>query len=272
MKDSTQHALRAGLVTCAILSAIPNGAGRRPSRWLAISLTRTTAPESTWSYRLDDRDNDPHAFPLLTRTSRNANEIWGSSFPTPPQMWSEETGHWGIGKNVTGEEQFSSRNDSRWTPGEVLLHPKAGGPASGLVVCWTAPDRMAIDIHYKFHPHRPRAMESDTRSSRVPMASIRTSSLCGTSAKNSLTICEAWSWTKGRNSFSGLTRAAIRPETLPVRRSSSAVGTRRRQPICRSRLAAPSRREATSHSASRRLLKGRTNGTKMASLLPANRA
>ena len=65
-------------------------------------------------------------------------------------MWSEDSGYWGIGKNLTGKEQFSSRNNTRWSPGEVLLHPKAGVSPSGLVVGWTAPDDMVIDVHYTF--------------------------------------------------------------------------------------------------------------------------
>ena len=65
-------------------------------------------------------------------------------------MWSEDSGYWGIGRNLTGKEQFSSRNNTRWSPGEVLLHPKAGDASSGLVVGWTAPDDMVIDVEYSF--------------------------------------------------------------------------------------------------------------------------
>ena len=107
-----------------------------------FSYTENNA-NSTWSFRLDDGAHDRPAFPLLPLPDRNANDIWGSDFPAPPMMWSEGTGYWGIGKNLTGEEQFSSRNDLRWAPNEVLLHPKAGDPPSGLVVGWTAPDRHA---------------------------------------------------------------------------------------------------------------------------------
>jgi beta-fructofuranosidase len=106
--------------------------------------------DSTWSYRLDDLAHTPPAFPLLTCANRDANALWGSDFPTPPIMWSEVEGYWGIGKNTTGKELFSSRNGTRWAPGEVLLHPRGGGSPSGLVVCWTAPDRMVIDIDYAF--------------------------------------------------------------------------------------------------------------------------
>ena len=105
---------------------------------------------STWSYRLDDGAHDRPGFPLLPRHDRTANDVWGSDFPTPPMMWSEEAGYWGIGKNLTGKEQFSSRNDLRWAPDELLLHPKGGGSPSGLVVGWTAPDDMLLDVQYSF--------------------------------------------------------------------------------------------------------------------------
>ena len=110
---------------------------------------------STWSYRLDDSGNRPPTFPLLTSTNRDANAVWGSDFPEPPIMWCEGSGYWGIGKNLTGQEQFSSRNQTRWAPGEVLLHPKAGASPAGLVVGWTAPDRMLIDVHYTFGSASP---------------------------------------------------------------------------------------------------------------------
>src|SRR4051812_47306463 len=58
-------------------------------------------PNSTWSYRMDDLTNEPPAFPLLTSANRDANSLWGSDFPTPPMMWSEAGGYWGIGKNTT---------------------------------------------------------------------------------------------------------------------------------------------------------------------------
>lgn len=106
--------------------------------------------DSTWSFHLDDDPQHPPVFPRLPLTRRNANEVWGSNFPTPPRMWSEESGYWGIGKNVTGEEQFSSRNDLRWGPNEVLLHPKSGTAPSGLVVAWTAPANMLVNVRYSF--------------------------------------------------------------------------------------------------------------------------
>lgn len=105
---------------------------------------------NTWSYRLDDSANHPPTFPLLTSTNRDANAVWGSDFPTPPMMWCEATGYWGIGKNVTGKELFSTRNGTKWAPGEVLLHPKGGDSPSGLVIGWTAPGSMVIDVRYAF--------------------------------------------------------------------------------------------------------------------------
>ena len=104
---------------------------------------------STWSYRMDDSAmKSPPVFPLLTSANRDANAVWGSDFPTPPIMWSDAAGYWGIGKNVTGRDLFSTRNGTRWAPGEVLFHPKGGDSPSGLVVCWTAPISMVIDVNY----------------------------------------------------------------------------------------------------------------------------
>lgn len=105
---------------------------------------------STWSYRMDDFANDPPTFPLLTSINRDANALWGSDFPSPPMMWSDSTGYWGIGKNTSGKEQFSTRNGTRWVPDEVMFHPKGGASPSGLVVGWTAPNSLVIDVHYVF--------------------------------------------------------------------------------------------------------------------------
>ncbi len=106
--------------------------------------------DSTWSYRLDDGDSESPKFPLLAVKDRNANQIWGSDFDTPPQLWSEPYGYWGIGRNSTGVELFSRRNDTHWPAGEILLHPKAGPAPHGLVICWKAPRAMVIDIRYAF--------------------------------------------------------------------------------------------------------------------------
>ena len=103
---------------------------------------------SVWSYRLDDIANSHPAFPLLTVHEREVNSLWGSTFADPPRMWSEGTGYWGIGRNETGREQSSPPNDVRWAAGEVLLHPKDGGSPCGLVIGWTAPGRMEINVHY----------------------------------------------------------------------------------------------------------------------------
>ena len=103
---------------------------------------------SIWSYRLDDFANNPPTFPLLTLINRDANALWGSTFSTSPKMWSDAAGYWGIGKNVTGKELLSAQNGTKWVPSEVLLHPKGGDSPSGLVVAWTAPSRMVIDVSY----------------------------------------------------------------------------------------------------------------------------
>ena len=105
---------------------------------------------STWSYRVDDFAISPPKYPPLTSANRDANALWGSDFPTPPMMWSEAAGYWGIGKNVSGKELVSTRNGTQWKPGEVLLHPKGGGSPSGLVICWTSPGSMALAVNYSF--------------------------------------------------------------------------------------------------------------------------
>ncbi len=155
MNRSIKMARRVGLLTCVALSAFT---GRSLAETFSLSGDFSAADNSTnstWSYRMDDRGSNPSSFPLLTVNNRDANEIWGSTFPTPPRMWSDESGYWGIGRNDSGEMQFSSLNDTRWEPGEVLFHPSHGNTSAGLVVCWTAPENMEIDVHYKFAAASP---------------------------------------------------------------------------------------------------------------------
>ncbi len=140
----------AALAWCSI-SAPARSA--EPAETVTFSLARDFSyteneADSTWSYRLDDPGNRPPAFPLLTLTNRDANSVWGSDFAEPPQMWCEGSGYWGIGKNLTEKELFSSPNGTKWAPGEVLLHPKGGGTPSGLVIAWRAPRELLIDVKY----------------------------------------------------------------------------------------------------------------------------
>ena len=116
------------------------------------STHSTHSTHSTWSYRLDDFASSRPQFPLLTGASRDANALWGSTFATPPRMWCEASGYWGIGKNETGRELYSAPNGTRWAPGEVLFHPKADASPSRLVVAWTAPSRLWIDVRYALGP------------------------------------------------------------------------------------------------------------------------
>jgi hypothetical protein len=109
--------------------------------------------DGAWSYRLDDPGNSPPAFPLLTVKTRDANKIWGSTFEDPPLMWSGDTGYWGIGKNLTGQKQVSPVNGTTWAPGDVLLHPSP----SGLVVAWTAPGDLVVDVRYAFGLASPQS-------------------------------------------------------------------------------------------------------------------
>ena len=150
MKSPTQRSLRLSLLASAGLPALlatAQAATYSLANDFSYTDNRTT---STWSYRMDDFANNPPAFPLLTSTNRDANALWGSDFPAPPMMWSDATGYWGIGKNVTGKELFSTRNGTRWAPGEVMFHPKGGASPSRLVVGWTAPNSLVVDVHYSF--------------------------------------------------------------------------------------------------------------------------
>ncbi len=72
-------------------------------------------------------------------------------------MWSDPSGYWAIGRNASGREQYSDRNDARWAPGEVLLHPKAGQSPGGLVIAWTAPRAALVDLRYEFEMATPQS-------------------------------------------------------------------------------------------------------------------
>lgn len=152
LNGSPQRRIRAGLIACIGFSALLATA-QAATFSLADDFSYTNnGTNSTWSYRLDDSVASRPQFPLLTSTRRDANALWGSTFPTPPRMWCEASGYWGIGKNETGRELFSVPNGTRWAPGEVLFHPKAGASPSRLVVAWTAPRRLWIDVHYALGP------------------------------------------------------------------------------------------------------------------------
>lgn len=137
------------LASATVLVLLATAEGATYSLAADFSYTENGA-NSLWSYRLDNFADNPPTFPLLTATNRDANALWGSDFPTPPMMWSDATGYWGIGKNVTGKELFSSRNGTTWAPGEVLFHLKGGASPSRLTICWTAPSSMIVDVHYTF--------------------------------------------------------------------------------------------------------------------------
>lgn len=108
--------------------------------------------DSTWSYRMDDWQTAPPAFlPLLNSNTRDANEVWGTDFPNPPTLWSEAEGYWGIGKNLTGAQQYSGLTGTYWEPGEVLFWPKGGNtPPSRMVIAWTSPLTGTMDLNYTF--------------------------------------------------------------------------------------------------------------------------
>ncbi len=104
----------------------------------------------TWSYRLKDfAFNDETQFnTLLPNNSRSANDVWGTALGSPPLMWSDPAGYWGIGRNDSGVTQNSGALS--WAPGEVLLHPKGAIDTGRLVISWLAPSAMTIDANWTF--------------------------------------------------------------------------------------------------------------------------
>jgi len=114
-----------------------------------FSLTRHGA-DNAWSFHLTAAEDTADLRPHLTTSDRTANELWGSSFDSPPRMWSEASGYWGIGRNDTGRELFSAINEAKWPAGGILLHPKGGEPPAGLAICWTAPGELSIDVRFSF--------------------------------------------------------------------------------------------------------------------------
>ena len=154
MKTPTPRRLLLGLLASACLAGLLTTAQAETFSLAGdFSYTENSA-NSTWSFRMDDYANNPPTFlPLLNDTSRNANEIWGTTFATPPVMWSEGGGYWGIGKNTTGVEQTGQ--GVTWAPGEVLLHPKGGGSPARLVIGWTAPRSMVVNLHSSFRKAMP---------------------------------------------------------------------------------------------------------------------
>src|SRR3954468_15666172 len=137
MKPSTPRRLLFGLVAAASLAALltTTQAATPASYSLAGDFTYAeNTANSLWSFRMDDYANNPPTFlPLLNDNTRDAATLWGTPFASPPLMWSEGGGYWGIGKNTSGVEQSAS--GVTWAPNEVLLHPKGGGSPARLVIC-----------------------------------------------------------------------------------------------------------------------------------------
>ena len=113
---------------------------------------------STWSYRLDDFANHHPAFPLLTLTDRNANALWGSTFR-------DRRRRCGATPRATGELARTSREKSNCRPAmapdgrraRCCSIPRAETSPSGLVVAWTAPGPMMIDVEIHRRPCRRNA-------------------------------------------------------------------------------------------------------------------
>ncbi len=154
MKTPTPRRLLFGLLAFASLAALLATAKAETFSLAGDFSTTENNANSTWSFRMDDYANNPPTFlPLLDDNSRNANTLWGTTFATPPVMWSEGGGYWGIGKNTAGVEQ--SANGVTWAPSEVLLHPKGGGSPARLVIAWRAPRSMVVNVHSSFRKAMP---------------------------------------------------------------------------------------------------------------------
>lgn len=133
--------------------------GPAPAKLGSLSGDFTYAENTTnslWSFRMDEFVANPTFLPLLNDTSRNATTLWGPAFATPPLLWSEGGGYWGIGKNNTGVAQAA--NGVAWAPNEVLLHPKGADVSRGLVICWKAPRKAVVNVRYSFR----RGMDAGT--------------------------------------------------------------------------------------------------------------
>lgn len=117
-----------------------------------FSLAENSA-SSTWSYGLAAAENNPiHTANLFSTNTRSANDLWGTGFATPPMMWSQTTGYWGIGRNDSGVAQTS--NPISWAPGEILIHPK-NTTSDRLVISWLAPSSMTVGIDYSWGEAMP---------------------------------------------------------------------------------------------------------------------
>ncbi len=142
--------MTASLLVRAEVNADAND-GQRHSLAREFALDKNGAADG-WSFRLFAEKETADASPILRVSSRTANDLWGSNFDAPPRMWSHAEGYWGIGRNDSERELISTRNDTRWSPGAILLHPKGhedDGPA-GLAICWTAPQDAWLDLRYSF--------------------------------------------------------------------------------------------------------------------------
>ena len=154
MKTPTPRRLLFSLLAFASLAGLLTTAQAETFSLAGDFSTTENNANSTWSFRMDDYANNPPTFlPLLDDATRNANTLWGTTFATPPVMWSEGGGFWGIGKNTSGVEQ--SANGVTWAPDEVLLHPKGGGSPARLVIAWRAPRSMVVNVHSSFRKAMP---------------------------------------------------------------------------------------------------------------------
>ena len=145
-----------GLLVAGTGRAVEDGdAGSGVREVEVFSLSKEFSPSvndvgTPWSFQVGNPEVSPSELRFLPVADRDANQLWGSDFAAPPRMWADAQGYWGVGRNDSGVPQVSTRNDTTWQPGEVLLHPKGGDAPTCLVVGWTAPRVLALDLRYAF--------------------------------------------------------------------------------------------------------------------------
>lgn len=140
-------------VTALVLAGV---AGSSKADLLVDSLASdfslaANSSSTTWSYGRIPSDYSQYGISsYLASNTRNANELWGTVFASPPTMWSDATGYWGVGRNDSGVTQSAS--GIVWAPGEILLHPAAANGADPLAMAfsWLAPSDMTVDIEFSW--------------------------------------------------------------------------------------------------------------------------
>lgn len=119
-----------------------------------FSLSSNSSTD-TWSYRQSawaEAAPSPRFDFLLPENTRTANDLWATSFATPPTMRSGTAFNWGIGKNSSGNQTSGALT---WPDGTVMLRPDFFGTGliadpNRMVVSWRAPSAMTVNASWSF--------------------------------------------------------------------------------------------------------------------------